>query len=71
MIGKLNWLAQSRHPDFSYTVLLMSRKINSSIILDLHKMNVVLQKGRERESKVCFSIFGYKENLQVKEIGDT
>ena len=52
MTGKLSWLANSTHPDISYTALAMSKKNNSSQIKDLRYISRVLKKGKERSSKM-------------------
>ena len=65
--GKLSWLAR---PDLSYTTLAMSRKNNSTKILDLRSISRVLKKVRERSSKIKFSKIGPKEYLIIIGIGD-
>ena len=37
--GKLSWLANSTHPDLSYTVLTMSKKNNSTTISNLRDVS--------------------------------
>ena len=50
--GKLSWLTQGTRPDLSVTVLTMSRKNNSVMIADLHKVNKVLKKVSSKESEM-------------------
>ena len=47
MTRKLNWLANSTHPDLSYTALAMSKKNNSAKIKDLRDISRVLKKVKE------------------------
>ena len=47
MTGKLSWLANSTHPDLSYTALAMSKKNNSAKIKDLRDISRVLKKAKE------------------------
>ena len=70
MTFKVNWLAQSTRPDLCYMGLDMAKKINSSTISDLKRVNVVLNKVREQGSKVRFCKIGEKEDLELIGIGD-
>ena len=71
MTGKLSWLANSTHPDLSYTALAMSKKNNSDKISDLRNVARVLKKVRERCSKIKLSKIGSRDNLIIIGIGDT
>ena len=71
MTGKLAWLANSIHPDLSYTALAMSKINNSAKIKDLRDILRVLKKGKGRSSKMKFSRIGPKDDLIVVGIGDT
>ena len=55
--GKLSWLANSTHPDLSFTALTMSKKNNSAKISDLRNVARVLKKVQERRSRFKFSKF--------------
>ena len=46
MTGKLSWLANSTHPNLSYTDLAMSKKNNSAKIKDLRDISLVLKKAK-------------------------
>ena len=46
--GKLSVLANSTHPDLSYTALAMSKKNNSAKIKDRREISRVLKKAKER-----------------------
>ena len=48
MTGKLSWLANSTHPDLSYTALAMSKKNISAQNKDLRDISRVLKKAKER-----------------------
>ena len=71
MTGKLSWLANSTHPDLSYTALAMSKRNNSAKIKDLRDISRVLKKAKERSLKLKFSRIGPKEDLIILGIGDT
>ena len=47
MTRKSAWLANSTHPDLSYTALAMSKKNNSAKIKDLRDIPRVLKKAKE------------------------
>ena len=68
---KLSWLANSTHPDLSYTVLAMSKKNNSAKIKDLRDISRVLKKAKERSLKMKFSMIAPKDDLIIVGIGDT
>ena len=68
--GKLSWLANSTHPDLSYTALAMSKKNNSAQIKDLRDITRVINKAKEHPSKIKFSKIAPKESLMVVGIGD-
>ena len=70
MTGKLSWLANSTHPDLSYTALAMSKKNNSTQIKDLRDITRVINKAKERPSKIKFSKIAPKDGLMVVGIGD-
>ena len=70
MTGKLSWLANSTHPDLSYTALEMSKKNNSAKIKDLRDISRLLKKAKERSSKMKFSRIGPKYDLIIVGIGD-
>ena len=70
MTGKLGWIANSTHPDLSYTALAMSKKNNSAKIKDLRDISRVL-KAKDRSSKMKFLKIGPKDDLIVIGIGDT
>ena len=70
MNGKLSWLANSTHPDLSYTAIAMSKKNNSAQIKDLRDITRVINKAKERPSKIKFSRIAPKENLIIVGIGD-
>lgn len=44
--GKLSWLANSTHPDLSFTALTMSKRNNSAKIYDLKKHFKSLEEGQ-------------------------
>ena len=71
MTSKLSWLANSTHPDLSFTALAMSKRNNSAKISDLKNISRVLKKAKERSSKLKFSRIGPKEDLVILGIGDT
>ena len=52
MTGNLSWLANSTHPDQSYTALAMSKKNNSAQIKNLRYIKRVINKAKERPSKI-------------------
>ena len=70
MTGKLSWLANSTHPDLSYTALAMSKKNNSAQIKDLRDITRVINKAKECPSKIKFSKIAPKEKLMVVGIGN-
>ena len=70
MTGKMAWLANSTHSDFSYLALKMSKKNNSKKIKDLRDLSKILKKVKERPSKMKFSRIGPKEDLMIVGIGD-
>ena len=70
MTGKLSWLANSTRPDLSYTALAMSKKNNFAQIKDLRDITRVINKAKERPSKIKFSKIAPKEKLMVVGIGD-
>merc|ERR1712055_607738 len=46
------------------------KKSNSATISDLGRIDVILKKVRERESKVQFCRIGVRKDLQLVRIGD-
>ena len=70
MTGKLSWLANSTHPDLSYTALAMSKKNNSTQIKDLRDITRVVNKAKEPPSNIIFSKIAPQEKLMVVGIGD-
>ena len=70
MTGKLSWLANSTHPDLSYTALAMSKNNKSAKIKDLRDISRVLKKAKERSSRMKFSRIGSKDDLMIVGIGD-
>ena len=68
--GKFNWLAENCRPDLAFVALQMAKKSNSATLGDLKKINVVIQRIKSKESKVCFKHVGRKEDLKVYGVGD-
>ena len=68
--GKISWLANSTRPDMSYTSLSMSKKTKNATIADLRNITKVVQKAKERPSKLIYSKIAEKNNLIVIGIGD-
>ena len=62
MTGKISWLANSTHPDLSYTALTMSKRNNSARISDLRDISRILKKVRERGCKLRFSKIRSRDN---------
>lgn len=69
--GKVFWLANSTHPDLSYTALSMSKKNTSTTISDLRDVSRILKKVREKSSKLKFSRIGERDDLMIVGFGDT
>ena len=63
MTGKDSWLASSTQPDLCYTGLDMAQRSYSTTITDLHKVNVVLKRAREKTSKEMYCQIGEKEEV--------
>ena len=70
MTGKLSWLANSTHPDLSYTVLAMSKKNTTAMIKDLRDITRVINKAKECSCKIKLSRIAPRENLMIIGIGD-
>ena len=50
--GKLMWLAENCRPDLAFTALSMSQKTSKATVADLKKINKVIDRVHERESRV-------------------
>ena len=61
--GKLMWLAENCRPDLSFTALAMSQKASKATVADLKKINKVVDRVHERESRVMFRKVADKEDL--------
>ena len=70
MTGKLSWLANSTHPDLSYTALAMSKNNKLGKIKDLRDISRILKKAKERTSRMKFTRIGPKEDLMIVGVGD-
>merc|ERR1711905_64641 len=61
--GKLMWLAKNCRPDLSFTALSMSQKTSTATVADLKKINKVIDRVHERESRVMFRKVADREDL--------
>merc|ERR1712105_61467 len=69
-VGKLTWLAVNTRPDLAIYALDLAKKQKSAVLMDLRTVNRILQKVREKESKVVFKKIAEKESLCVIGISD-
>ena len=69
-VGKLSWLAANTRPDLLIYALDLAKKQKQAMLKDLRSVNSILQKVREKESKVVFRKIGEKEELCVSGISD-
>jgi len=70
-IGKLSWLAANMRPDLAIHTLELGKKQKAAVLKDLRSVNRILQKVREKESKVVFKKIAEKDDLCVVGISDT
>ena len=63
-------MAQGTRPDLSYSALQLAKKNNSAAIVDLRKVNKVVEKIRKEDNKVKYGRLGEKEKLQLVGIVD-
>merc|ERR1712105_43727 len=64
-VGKLSWLAANTRPDLSIYALDLAKKQKQAVLKDLRSVNRILQKVREKESKIVFRKIGEKGDLCV------
>ena len=57
------WLTENCRPDLSYTALAMSQKASKATVGDLKKINKVVDRVHERESRVMFRKVADREDL--------
>ena len=69
-VGKLNWLAENTRPDLAIWALNLSKQNAKATVGDLKRVNQIVKKVRNRQSKVQFTRIGHKEDLVVHAIGD-
>ena len=69
-VGKLNWLAENTRPDLAIWALNLSKTGSKATIGDLKKLNRVIKKVSDRQSKVKFTHIGNKQDLVLHAIGD-
>ena len=69
-VGKLNWLAENTRPDLAIWSLNLSKQNAKATIGDLKKVNQIVKKVQNRQSKVKFSVIGRKEDLVIHAVGD-
>ena len=68
--GKLMWLAENCRPDLPYTDLAMSQKASKATVGDLKKINKVVDRVHERESRVMFRKVADREDLITFGVAD-
>ena len=68
--GKLMWLAENCRPDLAYTALDMSKKASKATVKDLKKINKVVDRVHERESRVMFWKVTEREDLITFGVAD-
>ena len=66
----MSWLAANTRPDLAIHALELAKKQKKVVLKDLRSMNKILERVREKESKVVFSRIGEKEDLCVLGISD-
>merc|ERR1712105_511692 len=64
-VGKLSWLAANTRRDLAIYALDLAKKQESAVLKDLRQVNRILQKVREKESKIVFKKIGEKGSLCV------
>ena len=69
-VGKLNWLAENTRPDLAIWALNLSKQNAKATIGDLKRVNQIVKKVQNRQSKVQFTQIGLKDDLVVHAIGD-
>ena len=69
-VGKLSWLAANTRPDLAIYALDLAKKQKSAVLKVLRSVNRILQKVREKESKVVFKKIAEKDSLCVIGISD-
>ena len=69
-VGKLSWLAANTRPDLAIYALDLAKKQKSATLKDLRSINRILQKVREKDSKIVFKKIGEKGSLCVIGISD-
>ena len=57
------WLAENCRPDLSFTALSMSQKTSTATVADLKKINKVIDRVHDRESRVMFRKVAEREDL--------
>ena len=69
-VGKLSWLAANTRPDLAIYALDLAKKQKAAVLKDLRSVNRILQKVREKESKIVFKKIAEKGSLCVIGISD-
>jgi len=69
-VGKLSWLAANTRPDLAIYALDLAKKQKSAVLKDLRSVNRILQKVREKESKIVFKKIAEKGSVCVIGIRD-
>ena len=59
-VGKLNWLAENTRPDLPIWALNLSKQNAKATIGDLKRINQIVKKVKNRQSKVQFTHIGRK-----------
>merc|ERR1711905_81722 len=68
--GKLMWLAENCRPDLAYAALDMSKKASKATVKDLKKINKVVDRVHERESRVMFRKVAEREDFITFGVAD-
>ena len=69
-VGKLNWLAENTRPDLAIWALNLSKLNSKATIGDLKRVNQIVKRVQNKQSKVQFTKVGSKEDLVLHAVGD-